>query len=153
MILYVSIVEIGELATLPESNLHHGHSTSSSPVPLLGIVWGTAIGLALAHWFAFRLAAPAFRGKHHTNLDNQIGAAQLAGAVLVAALSSLPTLLLSDQRARQLTGDIPATLIGLTAYLLARRTGSPRPMAIAYGIGACALGVLLALAKSLFAAH
>jgi hypothetical protein len=153
MILYVAIVEIATLAALPESNLHHGHVTGTVGGALLAVVWGTALGLALAHWFAFQLAARAFRRERHTNLDTQVALAQLGGAVLVAALSSLPALLFSDLRARQTTGDVPAALVGVVGYLLARRAGSSRVKSTFYGATVCALGVLVALVKSLIAAH
>jgi hypothetical protein len=153
MILYVSVVEIAELAAVPESHLAFGRVTGPVGESLLAIVWGTAVGLALAHWFAFGLAAAAFRGEHPSHRDTQIGLAQLAGAVLVAALSSLPTLLLSDVRAQETTGDVPALLVGVVAYLLARRTGSSRPAAAFYGLTALALGVVVALLKSILSAH
>jgi hypothetical protein len=153
MILYVSIVEIAELAALPESHLPFGRVTGPVSAGLLAIVWGTAVGLALAHWFAFGLAGPAFRGQRPSHFDTQIGLAQLAGAVLVAALSSLPSLLFSDVRARETTGDVPALLVGLVAYLVARRTASSRLAAVLYGATALALGVVVALVKSVLAAH
>src|SRR5262245_10537118 len=73
MVLYVSVVEIAELAALPEDHFLHGRVTGPVGVKLLEIVWGTAVGLALAHWFAFRLAAPAFRGETPTAHDTWIG--------------------------------------------------------------------------------
>ncbi len=153
MVLYVSIVEIAELAALPESHLGFGRVTGPVGAGLLAIVWGTAVGLALAHWFAFGLAAPAFRGERPSHLDTQIGLAQLAGAVLVAALSSLPSLLFSDVRAQETTGDVPALLVGVVAYLVARHTGSSRRASVFYGATALALGVLVALVKSHLSAH
>jgi hypothetical protein len=153
MVLYVAVVEIATLAALPESNLHHGRVTGTVGGALLAVVWGTAIGLALAHWFAFQVAARAFRGERHTNLDTHIALAQLGGAVLVAALSSLPALVFSDLTARQTTGDVPAALVGVVGYLLARRAGSSRFRSTFYGVTVCTLGVLVALAKSLIAAH
>src|SRR3954470_17454377 len=119
MVLYVSVVEIAELAALPSGG-HGGAVTGPVGAELLAIIWGTAIGLALAHWFAFRMAAPAFRGERPTRHDTYVGLAQVAGAVLVAAASSLPVLLLSDVRAQEFTGDVPALVIGVIGYLLAR---------------------------------
>src|SRR5690349_2656754 len=77
MVLYVSVVEIAELAALPESHFGGGRVTGPVGAQLLAIVWGTAVGLALAHWFAFRVAAPAFRGDSPTRRDTRIGLAQL----------------------------------------------------------------------------
>ena len=153
MILYVSVVEIAELASLPEVHRSGGRVTGAVEGKLLAILWGTAVGLAVAHWFAFRIAAPAFRGGHPTSHDNLIGLAQLAGAVLVAALSSLPVLFFSDVRAQETTGDVPAVLVGVVAYLVARHTGSSRLASVSYGAVAAVLGVLVALLKSTLVAH
>jgi hypothetical protein len=153
MILYVSVVEIAELAAVPESHVSFGLVTGPVGAQLLAIVWGTAVGLAVAHWFAFRLAAPAFRGERPSHHDAQIGLAQLAGAVLVAALSSLPVLLFSNVQAQEFTGDVPAVLVGVVGYLVARQIGSSRLVSFFLGLTALLLGVLVALVKSLLAAH
>jgi len=153
MILYVSVVEIAELAALPESHFSFGRTTGPVSDHLLVIVWGTAVGLAAAHWFAFRLAAPAFRGERPSHHDAQIGLAQLVGAMLVAALSSLPVLLFSDVRAQETAGDVPALLVGVVGYLVARQIGSSRLASFFLGLTALLVGVLVALVKSLLAAH
>ena len=153
MILYVSVVEIAELAALPEAHYDDGRVTGPTGGYMLAIVWGTAVGLALAHWFAFRVAAPAFRGERPTHVDIQIGIAQLAGAALVAAVSSLPVILFSDVRAQETIGDVPAVLVGAVAYLVARHTGSGRLASAFYGLTALALGVVVALVKSKLSAH
>jgi len=153
MVLYVSVVEIAELAAIPEEHFAHGRVTGPVGGALLAIVWGTAVGLAIAHWFAFRIAAPAFRGESPTRLDAQIGLAQLAGAILVAAISSLPVLLLNDVRAQETTGDVPAVIIGVIGYFVARASGRGQLQAVAYGVTALALGVVVALVKVKLAAH
>jgi len=153
MILYVSVVEIAELAALPETHFPDGHVSGPGRAELLAIVWGTALGLALAHWFAFQVAAPAFRGEHTSRHDVRVGLAQVSGAVVVAVASSLPIVFLSDLRAQETTRDLPAVLIGIVGYLLARRTGKSRRTAVFYGVTALAVGVLVALVKSTLAAH
>ncbi len=153
MVLYVSVVEIAELATLPEGHFGHGRVTGPVGAQLLAIVWGTAVGLAIAHWFAFRVAAPGFRGDRPTSLDTRIGLAQLAGAVMVAVISSVPVLVFSDVRAQETIGDVPALIIGVIGYLVARATGKGRLPAVFYGVTALALGIIVALVKSALAAH
>lgn len=153
MVLYVSVVEIAELASLPESHGPHGHVTGPAGGALLAIVWGTAIGLAVAHLFAFHLAAPAFRGDRPTHHDLDVSLAQVAGALSVAAVSTFPVLLFSKVRAQETTGDAPALLIGAVGYLLARHTKKSRLAACFYGATALALGVLVALVKTNLAAH
>lgn len=153
MVLYVSVVEIAELAALPEDHFADGHVTGATSGQLLAILWGTAVGLAVAHWFAFRLAAPAFRGERITKLDTMIGFSQVAGAVFVAAVSSLPVLFLSDVRAQEFAGDVPALIVGVIGYLVARATGKTKLASVFYGITALALGVLVATVKLMLAAH
>ena len=59
MVLYVAVVLLATLSALPA-----GHDPADAemhgPVggELLAIVWGTTVGLALAHWFAFHVATP-----------------------------------------------------------------------------------------------
>jgi hypothetical protein len=153
MVLYVSVVEIAELAALPEDHFAHGRVTGPVGTQLLAIVWGTAVGLAIAHWFAFRVAAPGFRGDAPTRHDTNIGLAQLAGAVFVAAVSSVPVLLFSDVRAQETIGDVPAVIIGVIGYFVARATGRARLPSVFYGVTALALGIVVALVKSALAAH
>jgi hypothetical protein len=114
---------------------------------------GTAIGLAIAHWFAFGVVAPAFSGNQPTRIDTRIGIAQLGGAVAVAAVSSLPVLLLSDVRAQETTGDVPALIIGFIAFVVARAAGKARLPSVFYALTAVALGFGVALVKSALAAH
>ena len=153
MVLYVSVVEIAELAALPESTLAHGRVTGVVGSHLLEIVWGTAVGLALAHWFAFRIAAHAFRGERPTSLDTKIGVAQVVAAMSVAALCSLPALVASDTHSREATGFVAALIVGVVGYILARHTGASRVASVFLGITALALGVLVALVKSRLSAH
>ena len=47
MVLYVSVVEIAELAAIPEDHLSQGRVTGPVGGALLAILWGTAVGLAL----------------------------------------------------------------------------------------------------------
>jgi hypothetical protein len=153
MVLYVSVIEIAELATIPEEHFAHGRVTGAVGGQLLAILWGTAVGLALAHWFAFQFAAPLLRGERPTRRAAVIGLAQVGGAAFVAAVSSFPVLFLSDVRAQETTGDVPAVLIGVVAYVIARIAGRPRVAACLYGVTALALGVLVALVKTILVAH
>jgi hypothetical protein len=152
MVLYVSVVEIAELAALPEDHFS-GHTTGPVKTALLAILWGTAIGLAIAHWFAFRLAAPAFRGERLTSLDTKVGLAQVGGAVFVAVVTSVPILLFSAQTGRDVAADLPAVIIGFVGYLVARRAGRGRIAAFFFGLTALALGLLVAEVKNVLSGH
>jgi len=153
MVLYVSVVEIAELAALPERHLSDGSVTGPVGAQLLAIVWGTAVGLALAHWFAFGLAAHGLRGEMPTRYDVHVGLVQVAAAASVAAITSLPVLFLSDLRAQQTTGEVPAVIVGVMSYAVARAAGRSRMTALGLGMAALAIGVAVALVKNKLAAH
>ncbi len=153
MVLYVSIVEIAELAAIPESHFATGRVTGPVGAELIALLWGTAMGLALAHWFAFGFAARGFRGERHTPLDTYIGLAQVGAAAFVAAVSSIPALFMSDENAQVFTGYIPAVLVGIVSYLIARSGGRSRAASVVYGITALVLGFIVAFAKSRLASH
>jgi hypothetical protein len=152
MVLYVSVVEVAELAALPETHVS-GNATGPVSGQLLAIIWGTAVGLAIAHWFAFRLAGHAFRGDRVTGLDTKVGLAQIGAAIFVAAVSSVPVLLFGEVRQQEFTGFVPAVLIGIVGYLIARETGKGRVAAAVYGATALALGLVVASVKLALAAH
>jgi hypothetical protein len=153
MVLYVCVIEIAELAALPETHFANGRVTGPVHGLLLGIVWGTAVGLAVAHWFAFVVAASAFHGGRPTRRDMYVGLVQVGAAALVAALCSLPILFLSSVRAQEDTSGVPAVLLGIVGYLLARHRGSSRVASVLYGFTALALGVAVAFVKLRLSAH
>jgi len=62
-------------------------------------------------------------------------------------------LFFSDVRAQETTGDVPALLIGIVGYVIAQFSGRSRVASFFYGVTALALGVLVALVKSILAAH
>src|SRR5690349_5940354 len=150
MMLYVSIVEIAELASLPETHALRGRLVGPAESDLLAIIWGTAVGLAAAHWFAFRIAASGFRGQRPTRLDTWIGLAQVGAAAFVALLSSLPMLVASDVAARNSVAYIPATIIGVIG---ARAGGRSWTRSIGYGVVALVGGIGVALLKQALSAH
>ena len=49
MALYVAICLMAALIAIPESAVARTN--------VLGLVWGITLGLAIAHWFAFRVSA------------------------------------------------------------------------------------------------
>ena len=153
MVLYLSVVEIAEVAALPESRSATGATTGAVGPTLLALIWGTAVGLALAHWFAFRIAAPAFRGDRVTRHDNLVGLAQLGGAIFVALVSSVPALLADPHSSQLATGLVLALLIGVVGYVIARTSGRSHTSSIFYGLTALALGVLVAFVKNALATH
>lgn len=49
MALYVAVCLLAALIALPDRGAGHA--------PAFGVIWGVTVGLALAHWFAFRVSA------------------------------------------------------------------------------------------------
>ena len=82
MALYVAICLLAALIALPDTDAQHAHA--------LQIIWRATVGLALAHWFAFRVSArPVGSGSVRPH-DVESAGAQLAGAAGVALLASIP---------------------------------------------------------------
>ncbi|MCB1003422.1 MAG: hypothetical protein KDB35_04470 [Acidimicrobiales bacterium] len=151
MALYVAIVVEAALLTL-WINQGPGERSEVHGVELVALIWGTTIGLALAHLFAFRLAGRAFVYEG-TNSHGRVAAAQLAGAAAVAALCSIPGLFASDANDLPFSLYVPEIIIGVAGYLTARTSGSSKVWALAIGVGASALGLLIAMAKNVLGGH
>jgi hypothetical protein len=90
MALYVAICLLAAFAALPETGAH-AHT--------IGIIWGVTVGLALVHWFAFRVSARLVGVGRVRPHDVESAGAQLAGAAGVALLASLPVVLFPRARA------------------------------------------------------
>jgi hypothetical protein len=152
MALYVAVVLIAELAALPEQDLHGDVVKGPTGNALLAIIWGTALGLAIAHIFAFRVAGPAFRGDLGRS-NPRVALAHLGGAVFVSALSSIPVLLLDGPLEREGSSNVDTIIIGFIAFAVARSTGKSKLQASFYAITAVVLGLLVAQLKNTLAGH
>ena len=155
MVLYLSVVMIATLAALPsgaESGDGHGASGVHG-IQLVGLIWGTSIGLALAHLFAFRLTARAFSGGKVGEKDVVIGLAQLAGAALVAALCTIPVLFAGDDTEVQVTLFVPALLVGLAGYGVARASDRSKTQALILAGVVIVMGLTVASVKNFLVGH
>ncbi|MFT4468747.1 hypothetical protein ACMX2H_02460 [Arthrobacter sulfonylureivorans] len=143
--LYVAICLLAALIALPNA--------AADRLPLLGVVWGVTIGLALAHWFAFRVSARLFGAGKIRQHDLEFGAVQLAGAAAVAVLGSIPALLLPQFLAARGVALTLAALIAAVGFFVARGGGATRFRSTCYAgiILVIALGV--AELKNLLAGH
>ena len=79
---YVSVTLAAELAAA---------SSDESKAVLIGALWGTAVGLALAHWYAQTITAAIARGAFHGS-DAAEGLREVGAAVGVAFVLTLPFL-------------------------------------------------------------
>jgi hypothetical protein len=107
MALYITISLLAVLAAQPPGD--------RSVIGVLGIIWGTTLGLSLAHWLAFRLAARLFSGSVLDRHDRVAMAAQGVSAVGVATLASAPLLVADGESALDLSRLVLAGLVGVFA--------------------------------------
>ena len=136
-------VSIALLAALTAGSDHGGQSQFA----VLQVVWGTTLGLALAHWFALTLSARLVHDPdlHHTPAE--IFAAQMivVAVVALAATVVVATLPLDVERlGARLTA---AVFLGLLVLVESRAGGTPTMRAAWYGVVALAIAGLIATVK------
>jgi hypothetical protein len=112
MALYVAVCLIAALTALQNVTAVPGH--------ILGLVWGTTVGLAVAHVFAFRIAGRLVHEGVLPMADRIVSVVQLAGAAAVAVLVSVPVLLVPPAYELAWAGYTCAAIIGVVGYFVAR---------------------------------
>lgn len=126
MALYVCLVLAAEFVAAGE-HVEDKHTA-------VGVIWGTAVGLALAHVFAFHLSARLFAGGRVSPATRVAAWAQMAAAAAVALIVTLPFLVFSLGPALDASGFILAALIGITAYIASRESGAGRTRSVVDGL-------------------
>lgn len=144
MALYVAICVLAALTALPESAAHAG---------VAPIIWGVSVGLALAHWFAFRLSARLVGAGRLRPHDVESAGAQLSGAVGVALLASVPLVLLPEFAELEGVLLLLATFIALVGYVVAREGGAARARSLLYATVVLVVAVVIAELKNRLAGH
>ena len=143
MAFYVAVVLDAALITFdPE------HSDSA-----IGLVWGTSIGLALAHVFAFRLTNRLLAPQAHDRGDWRVSLAQLSGAAAVAALASLPVLLLPDTFGARFGAGLMEFFVGVVALVVGRTRGASWGRSILFAVGVSVLAGMVATLKNALVGH
>ena len=123
-VLYVSVVLLATLAALPGGRQEAGGPIQGpAGLELVAILWGTTIGLAAAHWFAFHVATRGFFGGRLGGQDLKEAMAQLAGAGTVAAAATVPVLLLPAGPGQRAVPFVLAVIIGGVGYVAERANG------------------------------
>jgi hypothetical protein len=137
---YVAVALIAALSTGSDGAEH-------TQLDVLGIVWGTTVGLALAHWFPTILSArmvhdPAL---HHTPLEMIYSQLLMAVGIALVATSVVVALPEDLERygARLTAAMFIAGLVGFEA----RARGTPLRPAAAYGLIALTVGLGIATLK------
>ncbi len=139
MALYVCLVLTAEFVAA-------GDQAVSESVAL-EVVWGTAVGLALAHVFAFNLAAKLLVGGRLSPEIRAAAWAQLAAAAAIALLVSIPFVLFSLEPALRVSAFLVAGLIGVAAYAASRGSGAGRTRSLVDGLIALAIAVVVVSVK------
>lgn len=146
MALYVAVVLLAALIALADP----GDDPRVAP---LGLVWGTAIGLALAHFFAFRVSARLVAGGELGRDEAGLALAQLAGAIVVAVLVSVPVLVLPASAELEGAVLVLAGFVAAAGFAVARTGGAGRTRAALYALVVLAIGVGVAVVKNTLAGH
>jgi hypothetical protein len=141
--LYITISLLAVLSAKP-----HGGGTSA----VLTLIWGTALGLTLAHWLAFQLTARLFAGSRLPSHERMTMVGQAGAALGVACLASVP-LLLHTTAGPALARGVLAGLVGLFAFGAARRHGGSLGSATVYALVVVAIALSVAIGKYLLTGH
>jgi hypothetical protein len=144
MALYVAICLLAALAALSES-------TAEDHV--FEIVWGTTVGLALAHWLAFNVSArlvAAGQVRHH---DAEAAAAQLLGAAAVALLATVPVLIFPASIELDVVELVLACFIAFVGYAVSRGSGANRVRSLVYGATLLVVAGAVVLIKIALTGH
>ena len=139
MALYVGVVLAAEFVAVEEYAVDEPSTVA--------VIWGTAIGVALAHVFAFNLAARLFAGGRLDRGTRRAVWAQLASASAVAFVVTIPFLFLALGPAIEVSGFLVTALIGVTAYVASREAGAGRIRSLVDGLIALAIATAVVSVK------
>jgi hypothetical protein len=120
---------------------------------VIELIWGTTIGLALAHWFAFRLSSRLVRSGRMLQHDVHTGLAQFVGASFVAVIATIPVILLDTRSQMDGVRLVLAGFIGVIGYSVARANEASRPKALLYGIAELIVATGVVVVKNFLTGH
>ena len=140
MSLYVAICLLAALSVLDAT-------TTLDRGQVLRVVWGTTLGLAVVHYFSFRVAGRMVTTDEAVERAGLVALAQLAGAAIVAAVVTVGLVLTPTQSELTVATFVVAALIGLMGYLVARPSASSPLRAALFGLGVLLGAVAVAALK------
>ena len=146
MAMYVAVCLLAALTAVAEQ-------ASDGHVRALGIIWGTTVGLTLAHIFAFRVSARVVAQGRIRPSDADAIVAQLVGAVGVAVLATIPVLLWPSTAELDVVRELLALFIALVGFQVARSSGAGRVRSLVYGASLLAVAVTVAVLKNVLSGH
>jgi hypothetical protein len=145
MALYVAVCLIAALTALENVTAVPGHIT--------GLVWGTTVGLAVAHVFAFRIAGRLVHDGVLPKADRIVSIVQLAGAAAVAVVVSVPVLLAPTANELTWARYTCAAIIGGVGFLVARGAEHGRIRSALFGVAVLIAAFAVAALKHALAGH
>lgn len=146
MALYVAVCLLAALSAVAEK-------ASDGHVRAIAIVWGTTVGLTLAHVFAFRVSARIVAQGRVRRSDAQAVLAQLAGATGVAVLATIPILLWPATAEFDVVRAALALFISLVGFAVARSSGAGRTRSLLYGGTLLVVAITIAVVKNILSGH
>jgi hypothetical protein len=145
MALYVAVCLIAALTAL--------ENAAAIPGRVMGLVWGTTIGLALAHLFAFRIAGRLVHDGRISKSDRIVSGIQLAAAAAVAVTVSVPVLIAPPDSELDWARFMCAGIIGAGGYGVARGAEQNRIRSLAFATGVLAVALVVAGIKHALVGH
>ncbi len=146
MALYVAVCLLAALTAVAET-------ASDGHVRAIGIVWGTTVGLTVAHVFAFRVSARIVAQGRVRRSDRNAIVAQLIGATGVAVLATIPILLWPATAEFDVVRWVLALFISFVGFEVARSSGAGRGRASLYGGTLLVTAVTIAVVKNILSGH
>lgn len=146
MALYVAVCLLAALIALPKVS-------SPGHVGALELIWGTTIGLALAHLFAFRMAARLVAQGAVRRHDTIIGLSQLAGAAIIGTIATIPVVLMPEEYELDAIRLVLAGAIGGLGFVVSRRSGGSTMRSLVTGVVVLVLAATIAAFKNLLSGH
>lgn len=146
MALYVAICLLAALSAVTEH-------VAESERDVFKLVWGTTVGLALAHWFAFRVSARLVASGPARRHDALAAGVQLAGAAAVGVLATVPILVLPESMQLGVVRDVLAFFIAVVGFAVARNGGAGRGRSMLYGASILIVATIVAGVKNSLVGH
>ncbi|MGI9666768.1 MAG: hypothetical protein ACR2N2_06655 [Acidimicrobiia bacterium] len=88
------------------------------------LIWGTSVGLGIAHLFAYRMTAVFAAGGKLTSEDWYSVGGMVAATVIIAGIATIPYLLLDDALDASTAAMVLLLgVIAITAWATAKRSG------------------------------
>ena len=146
MALYVAICLLAALSAVTDH-------TAESERNVFKLVWGTTVGLALAHWFAFRVSAKLVASGTARRHDALAAGVQLGGAAAVGLLATVPMLVLPESLQLDVVRDVLALFIAVVGFAVARSGGVGRGRSMLYGASILIVATIVAGVKNSLVGH